>query len=526
MFMRHTARLSTALAVITLAVGCRTAPPAPATQRAGLAITARAMRAHVDFLASDALAGREAGQPSGDVAAEYIAAQFARLGLRPVAEDWGMEFALRGGAGRATAELVIGRERLAGLSLVTAPPCSAAGERKGRVVERDADSCAGAFVLTADVPRGRERRAAEGLFAQGAAGVILVSERAWLTVRSGGRRAAARSQPAASQAAPESAPAGSFSRRAGAEAGEMRGSPNAGGERTSGPLPGPVVRVCTAVGERLREAAQAQEEITIQVSRAGRDRSFNVLALVPGCDPQLKDEYVVVGGHYDHVGVSSRGEVYNGADDNASGTAAVLGIAEALTHMPPPKRSILLVAWGAEEKGLVGSFAFGGQPPVPLESIVAYVNMDMVGRNDPNEIETGHASDTLAAWADEAARANGLTPKPITAGFLLASDTAVFVRHEIPTVFYHSGLHPQLHRPEDDAELIDADKVARVARAALELVWRVAHAPQRPAFSLSTPTPDGVLQIELGASDGRRELRIRAAPGRAAAPVEVSGPGE
>jgi hypothetical protein len=212
----------------------------------------------------------------------------------------------------------------------------------------------------------------------------------------------------------------------------------------------------------------------------------NVVGFFPGSDPEKKKEVIVFSAHYDHVGVNEQGEIFNGSDDNASGTSALLEIAEALGDGPKPARSIAMLWVSGEEKGLLGSQWFSDHIPLPEGSrIVADINIDMVSRNDgksigltPSEKHPGHSS--LATLAREAAKAEGLEVKYDADQFFERTDSANFARKGIPVVFFFSGIHEDYHRPTDDVEKADFDKAARVARAAYRLGWQVAQDPEAP----------------------------------------------
>ena len=212
----------------------------------------------------------------------------------------------------------------------------------------------------------------------------------------------------------------------------------------------------------------------------------NVVGLFPGSDPEKKKEVVIFSAHYDHVGVNERGEIFNGSDDNASGTSALLEIAEALGDGPRPARSIALLWVSGEEKGLLGSRWFSDHVSLPEGyRIVADINIDMVSRNDgksigvtPSEKHPSHSN--LATLAAEAAKAEGLEIRYDADQFFERTDSANFARKGIPVVFYFSGIHEDYHKSTDDVEKADFDKAARVARAAYRLGWRVAQAPDAP----------------------------------------------
>jgi hypothetical protein len=205
--------------------------------------------------------------------------------------------------------------------------------------------------------------------------------------------------------------------------------------------------------------------------------AHNVAALVPGSDPSLGEEYVVVGAHSDHIGTSiamandvDRGEaVRPGADDNASGTAAVLELARRLAERPP-RRSVLLVNFDAEEIGLVGSSEFLAHPPIDPQRMVLMVNLDMVGRlRDERLYVEVHGPRSLAAFVDSSARASDLRSSPTreTSG---RSDHATFVAWHIPAVALFTGFHDDYHRATDLAARVNVAGIRRVVDVAERIV--------------------------------------------------------
>ena len=224
-------------------------------------------------------------------------------------------------------------------------------------------------------------------------------------------------------------------------------------------------------------------------------RPANVAGILRGSDPNLRNTYVVLSAHYDHVGVGrpdARGDsIYNGADDDASGTSAVLEIAEALAALPEkPARSVMFLLVSGEEKGLLGSRYFSDNPTVPLENIVANINIDMIGRNAPDTVVTiGQEYSNLGPLVHELARAHpelGLTPAPDLwpqERFFFRSDHFNFARKEIPAIFFFSGVHEDYHRPSDEVDKIDADKAARIARLAYYLTREIATRAEPPQWT-------------------------------------------
>ncbi len=209
--------------------------------------------------------------------------------------------------------------------------------------------------------------------------------------------------------------------------------------------------------------------------------SPNVVALLPGTDSVLKNEYIVVTAHLDHVGIRS-GELYNGADDNASGSAAVLEAAEAAA-MAPSKRSIIFVLFTSEEGGLLGSGYFVDNPPVPIEQIVLNINLDMVGRNSPpfpesllalaSENERPRLLELITSVNDSRVGANldlRLNEGEDPQNHVSRSDQLAFIQRDIPAILLTRGfMGPDYHRSSDDPETINYEKVLQAARLAFAL---------------------------------------------------------
>lgn len=192
-------------------------------------------------------------------------------------------------------------------------------------------------------------------------------------------------------------------------------------------------------------------------------------------------EYVVLVAHYDHLGVEHRetgdDSVYNGADDNASGIAALVEVAQAMAALGTPlSRPVLFLAVSGSEAGLLGSTWFATHPTVELEGAVAVLNLDMIGRNHPDSIGVVGPTSGLGPTIDRIAAATpalSLTVAPDPAGSdrLRPSDHMVFAERGVPAIRFFSGLHDDYHTPADEVDRIDPDKVARVAR----LVFLTAH---------------------------------------------------
>jgi Zn-dependent M28 family amino/carboxypeptidase len=249
----------------------------------------------------------------------------------------------------------------------------------------------------------------------------------------------------------------------------------------------------------------------------------NVVALVEGSDPQMKNTYVAFGAHYDHVGyaegevdragngarrLGAKGRVtpgaeddriWNGADDDGSGTVALMALLKAFTEGPRPKRSLLFVWHAGEERGLLGSRYFADYPTVPIDQIVAQLNIDMIGRNRDDKTSEANTvylvgSDRISTELHNLNRAaNGALPKPLTLNYefndpsdleslYTRSDHYSYAAKGIPIIFFTTGLHPDYHANTDEVSKIEFDKMTRIVQLVYETGLRVAnldHAPVR-----------------------------------------------
>ncbi len=201
----------------------------------------------------------------------------------------------------------------------------------------------------------------------------------------------------------------------------------------------------------------------------------NVCGFWPGSDPELANEVVIVSAHYDHVGVTGE-SIYNGADDNGSGTTGLLAVARALAAHGPLRRSVLLIWVSGEEKGLLGSRAWSDAPWLPGEARpVANLNIDMIGRNDPSELfitptEKHEQHNGIVRLAMRLSPLEGFPELKSADEYYYRSDQASFARLGIPVAFLFSGVHDDYHQPSDTPEKIDTDKLRRVARLVVRLL--------------------------------------------------------
>ncbi len=220
----------------------------------------------------------------------------------------------------------------------------------------------------------------------------------------------------------------------------------------------------------------------------------NVIGILKGTDPSLESEAIIVGAHYDHLGRSSRfsmsqntsGQVHHGADDNASGTAAVIEMAKAAVEARKEfQRSLVFMTFAGEEHGLLGSSHYVNHPAVPLDRTVAMINLDMVGRAGGRIMVDGLANaPSIEADLTVAESASSLKLRALRGGpGAGASDDATFLLRKIPSINFFSGFHSDYHRPSDTWEKIDAAGGAGVADLALALARQLANRAERPPFA-------------------------------------------
>ena len=464
-------------------------------QRAATTITATDFARRLSILSDDSLAGRKTGTPGLETAAGYVAAELKALGLRPAggANGFVQRYPLRSyrvdvaattlslGAG----PLVLGKDF--GLAPSQKQELSAelvyAGQARD-TARRLPPQVAGklvAFSLSGAPEPSWNRimqRVMEAGRAAGAAGIVFILDPSVGEGLFAGMRPAlagerAELPPSPVLALPSTAVAPAFA-AAGQPLDSLRQA-----------LTGDAAPIATGITITLRQPLTIREESVP-----------NVVALLRGSDPVLRDQYVVVSAHMDHVGVGRPDEhgdsIYNGADDNASGTVALLEIARAFRALPqPPARSILFLAVSGEEQGLRGSDHWVANPTIPLERVVADVNLDMVTRNAPDSIAVlGQELSSLGTTVQALAMAHPELRLTIPPGnpwpqiaLIEMSDQLPFLHAGVPSVFFFSGMHPDLHRPSDELARCDTDKGARAARLAFLLAHATAQAAARPSWT-------------------------------------------
>ncbi len=210
----------------------------------------------------------------------------------------------------------------------------------------------------------------------------------------------------------------------------------------------------------------------------------NILGVIRGEDPDVGDEVVVVSAHYDHVGYGNRensrgptGYIHNGADDNASGTAALIELAEAISNLnTPPRRTILFALWDAEEKGLWGSEHWIRSPTVPRDKIKLLINVDMSGRLRQGAL-TCYGARTISGLRRLISTQNRDESLKIDYTWELPdnSDHWPFLQHQVPALMFHTGLHEDYHTPNDDLDKVNYDGIREVARLMFYVTWDMAN---------------------------------------------------
>jgi hypothetical protein len=491
------------------------APPAPPPTGGPTSAEIRAedLRLRVGVLAHDSMRGRESGTPEVREAADYIAREMLRLSLRPGGDAGTFFHAVPLERTRSTVEatLTFGTETqeltsndLLLVSGFAGVPSSGRSEGEGAVVftgymfdpahggqELTAQQLSGAVAIVrlgappgvneANVP---PRMAVAALLSPNspASAVLLVAEgeltEFW-------------------EYAGDVARKGSVALR--------RNDPLGAGPPIFLVAP---ERVELLLGASLASARQPKTGLGRIRYRVTVEReSFsdqNIVAVLPGSDPARSDQYMTLGAHYDHVGVGAPVEgdsVYNGADDNASGTASLLEVAEHFASRPAaqrPARSLLFIWHAAEESGLLGSEHFTDRPTVDRAAMIGHINLDMVGRNGADSlflIGSRRLSTEFGDWLEEE---NRRLPRAFILDYTLdapnhpemlycRSDHWNFARFGIPSVMMGSGLHDDYHKPSDHVDKIDYEKVRRVVELAAALAERVANSPAAPRIDKPAP---------------------------------------
>ncbi|HYC31126.1 MAG TPA: M20/M25/M40 family metallo-hydrolase [Gemmatimonadales bacterium] len=476
----------------------RPAESAPAAvDQAAAGITERDVSHRIGVIADDSMLGRDTPSPGLEKTARYVAHEFRRFGLKPGGENgtWFQRYAI------SRRRLDLGASRIvfqAGSAKATARFDRSARYSRGEVPEAPV---AGPAVLLggALTPDGVGKLPLQGkvvLYAPNVGSETFNAVQVERAVRLQGPKAIILVSPLDSAA---------FAARV----------PRTAGERTGMELkvPSPLLvevteavlpEVLRSAGVKLDDTRRARQPVlrelpglTVRLELKdtvlSRLTAPNTVGILEGSDPALRNEYLVYSAHMDHVGITPGlpDSINNGADDDASGTAGVVELAEAFSRPGArPKRSLVFLTVSGEEKGLWGSRYFSEHPAVPIEHIVADLNIDMIGRNWPDTIVAiGKEHSDLGTTLE---RVNAAHPElRMTAiddrwpeeRFYFRSDHYNFARKGVPILFFFNGVHPDYHEPSDSPEKIDAEKEARILKLLFYLGQEVGNASQRPRWN-------------------------------------------
>jgi Zn-dependent M28 family amino/carboxypeptidase len=524
----------------------KTAAAAPATlaaQRGVDQITAAQMRAYLSFIASDEMEGRDTPSRGLDTTAKFIAMNLSRWGFKPAGDDgtFMQRIALR----RDRVDASQTRADFSGQSLALGDdyiPTSAAGSASGQLVfagngwfiksknidaYKDIDAKGKIAVIFASpngFPRGVRRadlagkqgedwiNAVDYARKQGVAGLVYVPDFQYLANWDRNRlRIMERGSTVVEK----------FMTASGAPIPSIIASP-----KVANAIFQSEKQSATTLFEKFYGGSSdalpspfslsGEKKLSLNVAvRTEHVGTQNVIAVWEGSDPVLKDEYVALGAHYDHVGMGNpvNGDaIFNGADDDGSGTTALLAMAEALSHTNPrPRRSTLFVWHCGEEKGLWGSRYFTNYPTIPLDQVVAQLNIDMIGRskkegdtNPRNKDLTGPdavyviGSTMMSTELGELTQAVNKSFLNLTFDvryddpadpnrFFSRSDHINYARKGIPIIFFFDGVHEDYHQLGDSADKIDYQKMEKITRTVYMTLWEVANRATRPKVDKPLP---------------------------------------
>ncbi len=471
-----------------------------------------ALLRHARYLAAEELMGRAVDNPGIDLARDYIAAEFKRYGLAPGGADGGFFQSLEVLVGvniKQPSSLTFADARAPALYEEWIPlGFSRSGTVEAEVVfagygitakDYGYDDYAGldvkdkiALVLRYEPPPKDDKSPfrkpprysnhaslvskANNARAHGAVGMILVDldpARAGEKGLIPTRRTLGRTDAGIVATQVKREIVEKQLERAGVSLGELKERIDREEKPASAPLPG--IRASLAV---------ALEKTT--------KRTDNVIGVLPGSDLELKKENIIIGAHYDHIGLGyfgtrdarTEGQIHNGADDNASGTAVLMHLAERLSGRGSrPARTVVFIAFTAEELGVLGSAHYADHPVFPLASTKAMINLDMVGRMKDNGL-TVAGIDTAKEFRPLVAQAGQqfgveINPSSRAAG---GSDHAVFYRKNIPVLHFYTGAHEDYHKPTDDWEKLNVEGMVKVSEVVLSVAEKLAMSKEPPTF--------------------------------------------
>jgi hypothetical protein len=459
------------------------APPPPAVTTAAATISVADMKQHMGVIADDSMRGRDTPSPELMETAQYVADRFAEFGLAPGNGDSYLQLYPLSSIKAAPAadhllvldgpdgefELTYGVE-----FFMLHDAKFSEGEGELEFVSMDTDSDFG------DV--------------DGRVVTVLLTAANIRSVLGGGLKDKLGDQKPAGVLVVLDIPENFFSQLKG----YLSGDQTRVGEVDDESSPAAFVAISSLPAElaaSLQDGSGADGWSATLRSEARVDvvEAPNTIGWIEGSDPQLKDEFIVFTAHMDHVGVGSPVDgdsIYNGADDDASGTVTIIELAQAFASLPEPtRRSLVFMTVSGEEKGLLGSGWYAEHPTFPMDQTVANLNLDMVGRNwadtivaiGKEESSLGPLVEKIAAEHPELDMAviDDIWPEE---GFYSRSDHYNFARLGVPILFFFNGTHDDYHRPSDHPDKIGYDKMARIGRLLFYLGYEVATEDDRPRW--------------------------------------------
>ena len=455
--MKRISAVSPFLALL-LAVGCA-GKSGPDTKPGSSGISEVSVRSHMEFLASDALNGRASGSRDEWIAVNYVAAHIRRLGLEPL-----------GDAGGYVQTIEMERPELG------APPVLTVGNQRFTHAKE-------ITVVSMPAPRiaGTLSRHQKGAVASAGAAVIVTEPLAAVATE---LSAAAIILTGPDGCGPQTGPA--------------RGRLPRPAVRTVGVPPGPSRPSCVSFDAPTFEIinklnAGTDVVLEAEVKTVQKTQTWNAVGRIVGSDPTLSKEVILLSAHIDHIGVrpnapAGTDAINNGADDDASGSIAVLELADAIARGPRPKRTIVFAWFGSEEIGGAGSRYFADKPVVPLDQLIAMLQFEMIGRADeavpPHTLWlTGYERSTLGP--ELARRGAKLVQDPHPKqNFFERSDNIAFARRGVIAHTVSSyGLHKEYHTPADEIGKIDFAHMTDAIRSMVEPIRWLANAPFKPAWN-------------------------------------------
>jgi len=465
---------------------------------------------HVNYLASDQLEGRQSGLPGCEAAAKYIAAEFKRLGLKPLGDgvSFFQKFEFTGGVELGPNNQLTTRRGAADTTWKVEVDFMPAGFSLSAKLDMAEQIAFAGYGISAKTLNYDDY---EGIDAKGKVVLAL-------------RYSPGKDDPHSGFADYEPLRFKALqAREHGAAAllivtdstDNQPALPKLGFDRAAGDAGLPVVFVTRHVAEWLvRESGQTLQALQDSIDSQRQPQSFliadtrvqlqvtvnkvrraseNVIGILPGSDQNLKSEAVVIGAHYDHLGRSSQGamdpekehEIHNGADDNASGTAGVMELAQYFAAQKNPlKRSLVFMAFAGEELGLLGSGHYVANPTFPLEKTGAMLNMDMIGRMQDSSLVV-HGVGTSPRFPELVERCNpeNYFKLSLKKDGLGPSDQSSFYQKNVPVLFFFTGLHQDYHRVTDDADKINAAGEAEILKFIANIVTEIANSDSVPLFT-------------------------------------------